>query len=499
MPHDLVIRDAVLFDGSGSPGFVGDVAVDDDRIAAVCAKQAGGVASRGGVEVAAQGLALAPGFIDVHSHDDFAALLEPELPFKLLQGVTTEVVGNCGMGAAPFDAAADVLRMFHRGRALAPWSGFAELFARYRAEPASANLAVLAGHGTFRNAVAPEARRPLDAGERVALQRLLTEALDAGVVGLSTGLVYEPGRHADSTELVELGVLLTRAGALHTTHLRSEAHQLLEAVDEAISVSERTGVSLQLSHHKAYGRSNWGRVEASLARVDVARASGIDVWLDQYPYTAASTLLVSLVSRGALVGSGRRPSELLPEDVVISSLVGHPKLEGATLAALSRLWGVTPVDAARRVLEYDADAWVVVHAMCEDDVRRVMRHPATLIGSDGIPSERGRPHPRLFGTFPRVLGHYARDEGVLTLPEAIHRMTGLSARRFGLAERGHLSEGSYADLVLFDPATVADRATFDEPRAAPSGLSGVWVNGRAVVRDGIHLGARPGRLLARAA
>jgi N-acyl-D-aspartate/D-glutamate deacylase len=494
----LVIRGAEIYDGSGEPAFVGDLAVDDDRISRVRSVREGGLGERGGVEVQAAGLCLAPGFIDVHSHDDFAALLEPELPFKLLQGVTTEVVGNCGMGAAPFAPAREVLRVFHPGRELPAWQGFAGFFERLDAEPPSANLAVLAGHGTMRGAILPGASRAADAGERLALRRLLAEALDAGVVGLSSGLIYEPGRHADRTELLELAVDLQRERGVYTTHLRSEADGLLEAVDEAIELCEGSGVGLQLSHHKAYGRRNWGSVEASLARVDAARARGLDVWLDQYPYTAGSTLLASVMSRGAITDVDESPCELRAEDVVIATVLGRPELEGKTIAELAAQWGTAPSAAAERVLSLDADCWVIVHAMCEADVRRVLEHPATMIGSDGIPNERGRPHPRLFGTFPRVLGHYARREGQLSLTEAIHKMTTLPARRFGLEGRGRIVAGSFADLVLFDAHTILDRATFEEPRLAPDGIKSVWVNGRHVVRDANHLGTRPGRVLRRA-
>jgi N-acyl-D-amino-acid deacylase len=495
----LVIRGAEVYDGSGEPMFRGDVAVDDNRISCVRSIDAGGIEERGGVDVLAGGLALAPGFIDVHSHDDFAALLEPELPFKVLQGVTTEVVGNCGMGAAPFTPAQEILRVFHPGRELPAWQGFAGFFERIEAEPPSANLAVLAGHGTLRDEVMPGAQRPADSGERLALRRLLAEALDAGVIGLSSGLIYEPGRHADCTELVELATDLQLERALYTTHLRSEADGLLEAVDEAIELCERSGVGLQLSHHKAYGRRNWGRVEASLARIDAARARGLDVWVDQYPYTAGSTLLSSVVSRGAIDDAALGQSELRAEDVVIASALGRPELEGRALAELATEWGITARKAAECVLSFDADCWVVVHAMCEDDVRRVLRHPATMIGSDGIPNERGRPHPRLFGTFPRVLGHYAKRERQLSLAEAIHKMTGLPARRFGLVGRGHVSAGAFADLVLFDPNSIVDRATFENPRQAPDGIKAVWVNGRLVVRDGQHKHSRSGVLLRRAA
>lgn len=490
---DVVFRGCSVYDGSGAPPVVADVAVADDRVARV-----GAVPERGGVEVPARGLCLAPGFIDVHSHDDFAALLEPGLPFKLLQGVTTEIVGNCGMGAAPFGPALELARSFHPDCQLPAWEGYRGYFERLEAEPPSANVAVLAGHGSIRAEVlGSTSARPASAAEQARLGHALGEALEAGVLGMSTGLIYDPGRHATAAEVLELARQLG-AGGLYTTHVRSEADALLEAVEEALDVGERAGVSIQLSHHKASGRNNWGRVVETLALVEAARANGRDVWLDQYPYTASSTGLAAVLASGSLRGHGRM-GELRPQDVVLAAVTGHPEWEGSSVAEVARHWQVDPQKAAQRVLDADPHAWVVVHGMCEEDVRRVLRHPATMIGSDGIPQSLGRPHPRLYGAFPRVLGHYARDEQVLPLEQAIFKMTGLPAARFGLRGRGVIAPGNFADLVLFDPAVVLDTATFDEPRRYPAGVHDVYVNGRAVVRQGRHLGTRPGRALRRAA
>lgn len=490
--YDLVLRDATIYDGTGGTPFVGDVAVQGDRIAAV-----GQVQGVGAVDVAARGLRLAPGFIDVHAHDDFAALLQPELPYKLLQGVTTVIVGNCGMGVAPYGQAVELARSFEPECRLPTWEGHAGYLALLETAPSSANVAALAGHNGMRAAVmGADAARPADDKELSKLEGLLDEALAAGVLGLSTGLVYEPGRHADSVELVALARRLGPRG-LYTTHLRNEGLGLLSALEEALQLVEESGVGLQLSHHKASGRSSWGRVVESLARVDEARQRGFDVWLDQYPYTAGSTLLSNLVTRGALdVRDGL--VELRPEDVVLSAVAGHPKLEGSSLARLAAEWRTSAATAAERLLALDRSAWVVAHSMCEEDVRRVLQHPATMIGSDGIPQRSGRPHPRLSGTFPRVLGHYARDEGVLTLEMALWKMTGLPAARFGLQDRGRIAPGYFADLILFSEE-FRDAATYEEPRRCPPGVHAVYVNGRIVVRDGVHLGTRPGRVLRRVA
>lgn len=314
---------------------------------------------------------------------------------------------------------------------------------------------------------------------------------------MSSGLIYEPGCHALAEELWALARRLP-SNASYTTHIRNEADLLVEAVQEALELCEQTGARLQLSHHKANGRNNWGRVVESLALVDAARARGRDVWLDVYPYAAGSTLLSAVVASGRLTGQSSMGT-ILPDDVVLASVAGRPELEGRALGELSHRWGLDVSAATRRVLEADADSWVVIHGMCEEDVRRVLRHPASMIGSDGIPRPGGRPHPRLYGTFPRVLGHYARDAGVLSLEAAIYKMTDLPARCFGLHRRGRIAPGYFADLVLFDPATLRDGSTFEEPRRPPRGLYDVYVNGRAVVRRGQHLGTRPGRALRRAA
>jgi len=486
---DLVIRDATLLDGSGAPPVRGDLAVRDDRIVAV-----GEVPERGGREIQAGGRALAPGFIDCHTHDDFAAVLHPDMAFKVLGGVTTCIVGNCGMGAAPWPQAQAMARAFHPRHELPEWHGYHGYVEHLEREPPSVHVGFLVGHGTLRAAaMGGDARPPTDA-ELAHMRDGLHEGLDAGAVGLSTGLVYEPGRHAATDELVELASELRDAGGLYATHMRNEADRLLEAVDEAISIGERAGVPVQISHHKAAGRPNWGRVRESLARLEAARARGIDVHADQYPYTAGSTILSAVVggARGGLGG-------VQGDDIVIAGTAAHPEWEGRSLASLAAERGEDWLATADRVLAAEPGATVVMHSMSEDDVRTVLVHPTTMIGSDGLPTVEGRPHPRLYGTFARVLGHYARDEGLLPLAEAVHRMTGLPAAKFGLSDRGRLVPGAAADLVLFDASRIVDRGTYEEPHQPPEGIAGVWVAGREVVREGRHLGARPGQVLARAA
>jgi N-acyl-D-aspartate/D-glutamate deacylase len=322
----------------------------------------------------------------------------------------------------------------------------------------------------------------------------LREGLEAGALGLSTGLIYEPGRYARTDEIVALARELNRTGGLYATHMRNEADGLLDSVRESIEIGERAGVAVQISHHKAMGRSNWGRVRESLRLLEAAQTRGIDVTADQYPYASGSTMLAVFVPRepGGASAAPRNLSE--GREVVLASSPRHPEWEGKTLADLAATFGTSTEEAARRVVDEEGtSATVVVHLMDEGDVQTVLKHPSTMIGSDGLPTLKGKPHPRLYGTFPRVLGRYVRELKLLSLEEAIHRMTGLPARKFGLSDRGIVREGAFADLVIFDPPMIEDMATYEDPHRPPAGIAHVFVNGVEVARDGQHTGARPGR------
>jgi N-acyl-D-aspartate/D-glutamate deacylase len=329
----------------------------------------------------------------------------------------------------------------------------------------------------------------------------IREGLEAGAFGLSTGLVYDPGKYSKTDELIELTRELRGSGALYATHMRDEGTGLLDSVREAIEIGEAAGVPVQISHHKASGRESWGLVRESLALIEAAQARGLDVHADQYPYTAGSTILAAIVQNdgfrakpAATSGLGR----VEPDDVVIASTKSHPQWEGRSIAEFSAEWSLEAAETAERILAEEPLATIVMHSMSEDDVQTVMRHPSTMTGSDGIPSLEGRPHPRLFGTFARVLGHYARDLGVFSLEEAVHRMTGFPARVFGLAGRGSVREGARADLVVFDPAKVIDIGTYEDPKRSPAGISHVFVNGRLAAQGGQQTEQRAGRPIRRA-
>jgi N-acyl-D-amino-acid deacylase len=490
---NLIVRGATIYDGTGGDGFVGDVAVRGDRIVAV-----GAVAGDAATVIDAAGMAVTPGFIDVHAHDDAAVLIDPTLACKTLQGVTTDVVGNCGLGIAPHSQSLREFGPWTPGiENHEPWNGFRGYMDMLDGAPPSLNVAVLVGHGTVREAVMGTAKRAATDDEVTAMRALVQEGMDAGAVGFSTGLIYEPGKYAHTDEIVALAEVAASAGAIYTTHMRNEGDGLLDAVAEAIEIGERAGLPVEISHHKASGRANWGRVTESLALIDAARERGVTIAQDQYPYTAGSTHLGAVVNNGAFDGGDGGIGTVEPEAVMIASATGHAEWEGLNLVEIGESLGITGRAAADHVITAtDGSALVVLEMMSEDDVRTVMAHPYTMIGSDGVPAP-GKPHPRLWGTFPRVLGRYARDEGVISFAEAVRKMTSLPATTFGLTDRGVIRAGAFADLVVLDPARIGDVGTYDDPERPPTGVTAVIVNGTIVARDGEHTGARPGRALRR--
>ncbi|HXJ35251.1 MAG TPA: D-aminoacylase [Candidatus Eisenbacteria bacterium] len=490
MTYDLAIRGGMVVDGTGAPGRRADLAIDGDRIAVVGSPS--GDARR---TIDATGRVVAPGFIDVHSHDDFALLGRPACEAKVMQGVTSVVIGNCGFGAAPLGPAyLGFLRSF--GPTLfgplgdPSWHTTDDFFRLLEREPPSVNVAALVPHATVRMAVLGGSKREPNPSELEAMRDIVREAMQAGAVGMSTGLFYAPGSYATTEEVIEVARVVGEGGGVYATHLRDEADGLLDSVAEALRIGEEAGVAVQLSHHKAMGERNWGMVERSLAMIDAVRGRGADVTLDVYPYTSLSTTLVALRDAGVL-------ETVPPAAVWIATMQTLHELEGKSLADVCMMWGATSArEAADLLFERDGRGIIaIVAAMDERDVRRVLAHPATMIGSDGVPSVDGKPHPRLYGTFARVLQVYVREQGVLSLEEAVHRMTGLSARRFGLADRGMIAEGRHADVVVFDPKTVATQSTYEDPRQYPVGMDAVVVNGDVVVDRGAHTGARAGRML----
>lgn len=473
---DLLIRGGTVIDGTHAPRFDADVGIVDGRIAAI-----GDLAHRGALAVLdASGRIVAPGFIDSHAHDDQALLAQPDMTFKVSQGVTTVIAGNCGISAAPLapetmlPSPLDLLGIGAGSR----FDGFRAYFAQLDHTPAAVNVAALVGHSTLRVRTMAALDRPAKEGEIAAMQALLAEALDAGALGLSTGTFYPPAASATTEEIIAVGRPLGERDGLYVTHMRDEADRVMEALEETFTIGRALDVPVIVSHHKVQNRRNFGRSAATLAHIR-ERMRGQRIGLDCYPYTAGSTMIRT--DRGT--GDGR---------VIIASSTPHPEHNGRDLDEIAAEWGVSEAEAARRLQPGSA----IYFLMDEDDVRRILAFDETMIGSDGIPVGE-RPHPRLWGTFPRVLGHYARDAGLFRLETAVWKMTGLTARTFGLAGRGTLAVGHAADVVVFDAATVRDAASYDAPKRPAEGIHAVIVNGAVTWADGRHTGARSGVVLRR--
>ncbi len=473
---DLIYRGGSIVDGSGSPRRRADLAVTHDRITAV-GDLAGIAAVR---EVDASGLVVAPGFIDVHTHDDRYLLEDPEMPAKASQGVTTVVVGNCGSSLAPYtraDVPPQASLMLSDPRYRFPTAG--AYFAALDAAKPALNAAVLVGHRSLRFNSMDDLERPATAAEIASMRSQLREALDAGAIGLSTGLFYPGAQKATKEEVAEICAEMRTDDGIYTAHIRDEGDHLLEAIEEAAEIARTAGVQLVISHHKAAGRTNFGKTAASLPLIETLMGRQ-RISFDVYPYIASSTaLLPGIVDRA--------------DRVHITWCKGRPEYANRDLDEVAKeLGGLSRQETAAAVVP----AGAIYFTMDEADVSRVVAHPRSMIGSDGIPSDTF-PHPRLWGTFPRVLGHYGRTLGLLSLERAVYKMTGLPAAEFGLKDRGRIEEGAYADLVLFDPETVIDSATFDSPKQPAAGIVEVLVNGTAVWAKGRPTGARSGRALRR--
>lgn len=474
---DTIIRNVTVIDGSGAPAAENvDVAIHADTIASIGAKLRVDAA----MSIDADGLALAPGFIDAHTHDDTAVIRTPAMLPKLSQGVTTVIAGNCGISAAPVTLRStppDPMNLLGDSEVFR-YPTFASYVAALRNAPPAVNVAAFVGHTALRSNHMERLDRTATPSEITAMQRQLQEALAAGALGLSTGLAYLSANAASTDEVRALAKPLAAAGALYATHLRSESDAILQAMEEAFNIGRYSRAPVILSHLKCAGVDNWGRSQEVLLALDAARREQ-PAGCDCYPYAAGSSTL-----------DLRQVDERVT--ITITWSAPHPEMGGQTLREIAAAWNLTQHEAAARL----QPAGAIYHSIAEDDMHRILAHPATMIGSDGLPHDP-RPHPRLWGTFPRVLGHYCRDQKLFSLPEAIRKMTGLSAQRFGLTRRGLVREGYYADLVLFDPAAIRDTATFAEPVSPALGIERVWVNGALACTSKGSTNARSGRFLPR--
>ncbi len=530
MTTDILIKGGLIIDGSGRPGAIGDVLVQGGRIAALGASLSAPSAAK---VIDANGLAVTPGFIDIKTHSDFTLPINPKAESKVRQGVTTEIIGHCGYSVAPIlPGRLELVRDYLS--ASAPWLPFREMrFPEYLDTfPAVAvNAGMLVGHHTLRLNVMGMAARAPSPTELSEMAALLEEALQAGALGLSTGLFTPPGSYAERDEILALARVLKRHNALYFTHLRDESNQVVAAVEEAIDIARNCGVHVEIVHLKCSGLYNWGKAAAILAMIEAAKARGVAVDCDAYPYTAGSNPLKNLLPQWVQAGGVEAMLErlALPEtrariraeidrdglnnwgriaswDAVQVSVSPHlPQHAGASFGELARAQGKDPLDAVCDYLVADKGATrVLITSISEDDIRAILRSPVALVGSDGncvadygIVAQ-GKPHPRFYGTFPRVIGRYVGDEGLIPLEAAVHKMTGATAAALGLQDRGLLREGWRADIAIFDPADFRDRATYAEPHQYPSGeRTCVLVNGAVVVENARHTGALPGRVLRR--
>jgi len=498
--YDIIISNGRVIDGSGNPWYEADVAINGERIVRI-----GDLSSDTGSQVIdANGLIVAPGFIDPHTHALRGILDVPNAESALLQGVTTLTEGNDGTSPFPVD----------------------EHYQTILDKQISPNWGIFVGHGTIRSQIIGAEDRDPTRDELEQMKDMVQQAMQHGALGLSTGLFYVPGSFASTEEVIELSKVAAKHGGIYISHMREEAAQLIDSVNETIRIGEESGIPVQMTHHKVIGVENWGSSVESLRLVDQARERGIDITIDQYPYTASQTGINALIPQWAQEGGRVRMLERIespetraaiknevvlkilydrgggdPRNIFISRNTWDPSMTGKNLAELTVEAGMnpTPENASEVVFEIlkGGGATAVYHAINTDDVDRIMQHPVTAIGSDGPVGifGEGTPHPRQYGTFARVLGHYVRERAVLTLEDAVRKMSSQTARRLGIHNRGLLTEGYYADIAIFDADEIIDKATFEEPHQYAIGIKFVLVNGQVVVDQGRHTGRRPGKII----
>lgn len=473
---DLILRHGTVIDGTRKPRFQADVGVTRGRIECIGDLSA----AKADQDMDVRGQVVAPGFIDAHTHDDQAVLSQPFMPFKISQGVTTVVTGNCGISAAPLQDGMDLPMPLNlidapvKGR----YGSFAAYLAALRDTPSSVNVAAMVGHSTLRHLAMTDLDRPATPAQIATMRAHVQEAMTAGAIGMSTGTFYPTAAKATAHEIIEVGRPLSACGAVYATHIRDESDGIIDALEESFEIGRSLGVQVVLSHHKAMHKPNFGRTRVTLPLIQQTMRHQC-VALDCYPYAAGSTMI-------------RTDGGMLDNRVLIASSVPHPECAGRDLSDIAIEWGVSREDAARRLQPGSA----IYFMMDEDDVQRVLGFDETMVGSDGIPLG-DKPHPRLWGTFPRVLGHYSRDLGLFPLETAVWKMTGLTARNFGLQGRGTVQVGQHADLVVFNADTVRDAATYAAPALPAEGITSVFVNGGLTWHRGAHTRARAGQVITR--
>jgi len=524
---EIVLWNGYVIDGTGNPWFKADIGIDHGKIAKIGDLES----ERAETRINVRNLVIAPGFIDMHSHSDDALLINPKAESKIRQGVTTEVIGNCGDSGAPID---DKIReemektaaMLVSSKVKIDYYTLEEYARKLERQGISVNVAPLVGHGNLRKmAVGYDDRCPTRA-ELAKMKGILAKAMKQGAFGLSTGLIYPPGSYAKTPEIIELAKVVAPFHGIYTSHIRNEGAKLLDAVKEAIAIGRKAKIPVEISHHKAGGKKNWGKVKQARELMEDARKEGIEVTCDVYPYVASSFGLVNMLPQWAHEGGSEKIIQRLrnpqiknrmKKDMLKGALSSahwnrtmiahcpkHKEYQGKSVADIAKAKREDPFEFAFNLLiEEDLSVSVVRFGMCEEDVEYVLRYPNAMVGSDGSalapygPLGKGHPHPRNYGTFVRVLGYYARERGIITIPDAVRKMTSLPAQKLGLRDRGVIRLGAWADLVVFNPETVVDLATYADPKRYPKGIEYVVVNGVLTVSKGRHTGARAGKVLKR--
>jgi N-acyl-D-amino-acid deacylase len=531
--YDVIIKNGRIIDGTGNPWFKADIGIVGGAIAAVSRT---GEAMEGRRVLDATDKVVSPGFIDTHSHDDAYVLIDPQCSQKVLQGVTTDVIGNCGFSLAPlsdthcndFKAASALMGGNQLGDDFWSLRAFAQYIERLDAAKLGINVVPLVGHGTIRIAVIGYENRTPSESEMAQMKQMTEEAMQAGAFGLSSGLIYVPANYAHTEEVIELARVAANYNGIYATHMRSEGDYEMEAIGETLKIARQADLAAHIAHHKVAGQKNWGNSRLTLKTFADARAEGLTVTWDQYPYKAGSTFLPAALPPHIQAQGARQVAEKLKDpvvrreirqeiessdnpswenliggagfdNIVVSAAPRHPDFVGKSIAAIAQLTAQDPFDIYfDLVVAEQMEAGIVIFMMDDEDIERILKDPGTMIGSDGIPAfGSAKPHPRMTGTFPRVLGRYAREKGVITLEEAIRKMTSLPAQTFGLYKKGVLRPGMDADLVLFDPDTIIDQSTFEDPLQPPAGIHWVIVNGEIAVEGGKIAGATSGKVLRR--
>lgn len=520
---DLLITDCRVIDGSNTPWYRADVAVKDGKTAAV-GKLAGHSDVSAAKVVDGHDKYLAPGFIDIHSHSDTTIMTYPRAESRVLQGVTTEIGGNCGMSSAPVshDPQKKKELAAYIGDMPYTWNSTGEFLDRVAESSPSVNFGTAVGHGTLRIAAMGFSDRRPDEKEMNTMKSLLRQSLSEGAFAMTSGLIYPPGCYADTEELIELSKELPAYGAFYMTHMREEGVHVVKSVKEAIEISRKSGAPLEISHHKVINKAGWKKsCKETISLIEQARREGIDVTADQYPYCASSTTMDSNIPQWAFEGGMEAMFERLRDPLTRKRLrdesnashvgrwgdiyVGYVLTEenmwtvGKSIEEIARIRGVDPADACfDLVLEEKSHVDEINFGMCEEDVEYIMKNPNIMTGSDGKAVSfdcPGRPHPRFFGTFPRVISHYCRERKLFLLETAIHKMTAMPAARLGLNDRGLIKEGMWADYVLFDFDTIRDTPDFADPKRPCEGILQVYVNGALTAENGRHTGASAGMVL----